>query len=190
MDHCARVVSPPKYGLDTESAILNRPYPQLRGDRFGASFGAFQKMGFINEKMRQASLKRKEKKEKRRQLARKALEAKIKKQRERKAALSDHCYFNQSSSVNAGPSLAQNIPKNKEVSTQTFSPQKSVATQSKMEGRRVATQTVPSHRSKGTQTYPALFRNEMSTQTIAHCCALLPLWVQKSSGWKTGSTSN
>uniref|UniRef100_A0A914NGA7 Uncharacterized protein n=1 Tax=Meloidogyne incognita TaxID=6306 RepID=A0A914NGA7_MELIC len=138
--------------------------------------------------MRQASLKRKEKKEKRRQLARKALEAKIKKQRERKAALSDHCYFNQISS--AGPSLEQNIPKNKEVSTQTFYPQKSVATQSKMEGRRVATQTVPSHRSKGTQTYPALFRNEMSTQTIAHCYALLPLWVQKSSGWKTGSTSN
>uniref|UniRef100_A0A914N6N9 Uncharacterized protein n=1 Tax=Meloidogyne incognita TaxID=6306 RepID=A0A914N6N9_MELIC len=139
--------------------------------------------------MRQASLKRKEKKEKRRQLARKAAQAKIKKQRERKAALSDHCYFNQSSSVDAVPSTDQNIPKNKEVSTQTFPPQKSVATQSKMEGRRVATQPVPSHRSKGTQTYPALFRNEMSTQTIAHCCALLPLWVQKSSGWKTVSTS-
>nr|CAD2161673.1 unnamed protein product [Meloidogyne enterolobii] len=82
------------------------------------------------------------------------------------------------------PQTNQNIPKNKEVSTQTFPPQKSVATQSKMEGRRVATQPVPSHRSKGTQTYPALFRNEMSTQTIAHCCALLPLWVQNRVGGK------
>ncbi|CAK5075233.1 unnamed protein product [Meloidogyne enterolobii] len=147
-------------------------------------------MGFSSERMRQASLKRKEKKEKRRQRALKASQAKIKKQRERKAALSDHCYFNQSSYADAGPSGNQNIPKNKEVSTQTFSSAKFVATQSKMEGRRVATQTLPAHRSKGTQTYPALFRNEMSTQTIAHCCALLPLWVQKSSDRKTCSNSS